>query len=161
MMEQVPRRNGVAKLINHTLLYSLLWALSKPCCWWYCERMQIDEVMLRSCAQNIQINQKVTQKRFFVSETKSRNCKGHTRIQGVVFHNNQWRLSPYFSERSLQNSLLWSSWFGCGGDHRSFWAAWLPDLLKFRRLFGRGQDFEAELDFVCGFYAKDVKKLDL
>ena len=25
----------------------------------------------------------------------------------------------------------------------------------------RGQDFEAELDFVCDFYAKDVKKLDL
>ena len=25
----------------------------------------------------------------------------------------------------------------------------------------KGQDFEAELDFVCDFYAKDVKKLDL
>ena len=25
---------------------------------------------------------------------------------------------------------------------------------------GRGQDYEAELDFVCNFYSKDVKKLD-
>ena len=41
---------------------------------------------------------------------------------------------------------------GCGGNYH---------ISKSRRSFCSSQDFEAELNFECDFYAKDVKKLDL